>query len=355
MIRFDFNLECPYQPRSKCIAAEIGSAIIGGLGKLFGAGASAASQAETNRTNLQIARETNEQNYKMFQEQLGFTEDMWNMQNAYNDPSQQMERFRNAGINPYMAMGVMNGGNAEAVSTPSPNPAITGAPMQSVLSGIGDVSGAVSDTIDDVGKLIDLETRSEKNKAEISKAWKEGHFSDAAAENQFAQANRIDFLLGPEKELMLEQIGLAKAQAAESLEHKQLISLQRNLAAFDFMFTKPAELRRINAEINALAEDVASRRISARSAMMQANTLAARYHMDEETAQYLRSEIQSRTNENIFLAPYKAYNLESSGFGAVRGFDIWNDYNRGRFDDIHSNYQGSFLSPRGGRIIKRKK
>lgn len=62
----------------------------------------AANQAiaeDTNRTNLQIARE-------------GYANDvaMWNAQNAYNTPAAQMERLRAAGLNPQLvyAKGLSN-------------------------------------------------------------------------------------------------------------------------------------------------------------------------------------------------------------------------------------------------------
>lgn len=63
----------------------------------------AASQADANATNLQIARETNQANA-----------DLWREQSAYNTPTNQMQRYRDAGINPYMAMSNITSGNAES-------------------------------------------------------------------------------------------------------------------------------------------------------------------------------------------------------------------------------------------------
>ena len=50
----------------------------------------------TNLTNYQIAQETNALNYQLWQEQL-----------KYNDPSSQMDRLRQAGLNPQLVMGNM--------------------------------------------------------------------------------------------------------------------------------------------------------------------------------------------------------------------------------------------------------
>lgn len=58
---------------------------------------------ETNATNLQIAQEANQHEI-----------DMWNMNNAYNHPAQQMQRFQEAGLNPALAYTQGTAGNASA-------------------------------------------------------------------------------------------------------------------------------------------------------------------------------------------------------------------------------------------------
>lgn len=99
-----------------------GSSLLGGIFDLFGS-------SDTNSANLQIARETNAQNKALFERQLGWNEEMWNKQNAYNTPAAQRARFEQAGINPYMALGNIQGGNAELQSSPTP-PQMVGATMQ---------------------------------------------------------------------------------------------------------------------------------------------------------------------------------------------------------------------------------
>lgn len=47
--------------------------------------------------------------------------DMWNLQNAYNDPSAQMARLRAAGLNPNMVYGQSSGGAAGQSSSSSPS------------------------------------------------------------------------------------------------------------------------------------------------------------------------------------------------------------------------------------------
>lgn len=92
----------------------LGSALISGasslLGGLFGSGA----QSSANRTNIQIARETNQMQYQMFKEQNAFNERMYNQMQQYNTPAAQMQRYNDAGINPYIAAGNVQTGNAQS-------------------------------------------------------------------------------------------------------------------------------------------------------------------------------------------------------------------------------------------------
>lgn len=55
---------------------------------------------------------------RLNKKQRQFAIDMWNMQNAYNTPQMQMQRFKDAGLNPNLIYGQGNSGNAGAVSTP---------------------------------------------------------------------------------------------------------------------------------------------------------------------------------------------------------------------------------------------
>ena len=96
-------------------------AIAEGTALALGAGASAlgsllgfGSSMSANRSNLKIARETNELNRQMFNRQLAFQEDMWNKTNEYNLPANQVQRLLAAGINPAFVLG--NGSTSKYIS-----------------------------------------------------------------------------------------------------------------------------------------------------------------------------------------------------------------------------------------------
>jgi len=106
----------------------LGEVISGGSGilsSLIGGAFQKSAQRAANRTNLAIARETNAQNYQIFREQNEFNKEQFNKYLQYNTPAAQRARYEDAGINPYMALGNMQNGNAQSALTSA-----NSAPMQ---------------------------------------------------------------------------------------------------------------------------------------------------------------------------------------------------------------------------------
>ena len=123
------------------IAPLIGSALISGgaslLGNLFGGLSSGSAQRSANATNLQIAQMNNQRQYQIFQEQNAFNERMYNQMQQYNTPTAQMQRYADAGINPYIAAGNVQTGNVQSALQSAPAPQMQAAQMQPV-TGPGD-------------------------------------------------------------------------------------------------------------------------------------------------------------------------------------------------------------------------
>lgn len=103
-------------------AAAGGTSLLSGLANLE-------STRRTNRTNLQIAREQNAFNERMMDKQNDWNLEQWERNNSYNTPAAQMQRFRDAGINPYFALGNVQGGNAQSLTSAGAAPA-AGATME---------------------------------------------------------------------------------------------------------------------------------------------------------------------------------------------------------------------------------
>lgn len=83
-------------------------AIIGAGASILGDAANAASTSANNRKSRQW-------NEKMYSRQRADALADWNMQNEYNSPSAQMQRFRDANLNPNLIYGQGTEGNAGLV------------------------------------------------------------------------------------------------------------------------------------------------------------------------------------------------------------------------------------------------
>lgn len=97
-------------------------AIIGGLGSLAGSMIGANAQRQANIQNMQLAKYQN--NWQTAENEKAYARsvEMWNMQNAYNAPTAQMSRLRQAGLNPNLVYGSGVTGNS-AGSAPQYQPA----------------------------------------------------------------------------------------------------------------------------------------------------------------------------------------------------------------------------------------
>lgn len=73
----------------------------------------------TNQANLQAVRETNAANAELAKYNWQQQKEMWNAQNAYNTPSAQMARYRDAGLNPNLIYGQGSAGNSPSIPSPA--------------------------------------------------------------------------------------------------------------------------------------------------------------------------------------------------------------------------------------------
>lgn len=79
-------------------------AIIGGAATVIGAGTSAVAQSSLNKKTREFNREEAEKqrlwSEEMYNRQNAWNYEMWQKQNEYNSPTAQVERLRDAGLNP---------------------------------------------------------------------------------------------------------------------------------------------------------------------------------------------------------------------------------------------------------------
>lgn len=147
-----------------------------GLGSLIGGGLSYAGQHSANQTNRDIARETNQTNRdiansanvanaKQLQSLMSWQENLSNT--SYQ---RSMADMKKAGLNPMLA--AMNGGAGTPAGAAIPSNtgagAVTGAPMQNEMSGVGP---AVNSAIDAMRTKYEIQNMKEtaKNLQETNK------------------------------------------------------------------------------------------------------------------------------------------------------------------------------------------
>ena len=112
--------------------------IVAGVGSLLGGVGSSAMNnkavRDTNKANMEIAKYQaqwqQQENEKAYQRSLN----MWNLQNEYNSPTQQMARIRAAGLNPNLVYGNGVTGNSSG-STPQYESAKFNAPTMQAYRG----------------------------------------------------------------------------------------------------------------------------------------------------------------------------------------------------------------------------
>lgn len=125
--------------------------------------------------------------------QRQWSEDMWNRQNAYNTPVNQMQRLKDAGLNPALMYGQGNVGNAEkAMQYQQPQ-------IENVGAGVaqGVAAGAQADIANSVKKLNEANA----SLAGIQGAVKAGEFEIAKDMAKYQKNN-----LAADTELKLQNV-----------------------------------------------------------------------------------------------------------------------------------------------------
>lgn len=118
---------------------KFGNALIGAGGSVLNGVTSLIATNKANKTNRQIAADTNAANERINQSQIDYNWDMWNAQNEYNNPAAQRKRLTDAGLNPiYYGLDGNSAGSGNAFTPVSAQQASPTIPND--LSGFGDAA-----------------------------------------------------------------------------------------------------------------------------------------------------------------------------------------------------------------------
>ena len=242
-------------------------AIIGGLGSLAGSMIGANAQRRANIQNMQLAKYQN--NWQTAENEKAYARsvEMWNMQNAYNAPTAQMSRLRQAGLNPNLVYGSGVTGNS-AGSAPQYQPAkiqrATMEPYRGWNLGLSDAASmymamrqnkAQVENMEAQNKLIkeqartegirqgniamstarsgfDLNLARELRNVSIDRAIAEKNLSEASAAGAWTGANQKVLQYELDRTLFDNKIKLSNAEYSTAMEALRKLRQDNDINAF---------------------------------------------------------------------------------------------------------------------------
>lgn len=266
--------------------------IVAGVGSLLGGvGSSAISNKavrDTNKANMEIAKYqaqfSQQENEKAYQRSLN----MWNLQNEYNSPIQQMARLRTAGLNPNLVYGNGVTGNS-AGSTPQYEPAKFNAPIMQAYRG-----------------------------------WNLG-ISDAISQFLAYRSNKAQI------DNMEAQNGLIRQQTATEATKQANIAASTSRSEFDLNMAK--ELKDVS--VSSAIADMNQKQAGAAQGWTKANREVVQYELDKalfdnkiklSNQEYLKTlqavrQLQQDNNVNAFRYEIeRIFGKNTSSLGFLRDF-----------------------------------
>ena len=194
-------------------------------------------------------------------------EGLINKQNSYNNPTEQVARMRQAGLNPYMMLGQINPGNQQSIAATQAgnyDTAVNGAVEgvnQALTAKLNDstidLNNANSQNAhaDAALKRVDLVSRSAKNEAEINSLVKQGKLSEQQAEqlrlqNDLTQLTWDDHIKKPGLEN-----GVLLSSNSKLNQETVALKLQNAITKANGKKISDAQLRLLSAQVVDLLEN----------------------------------------------------------------------------------------------------
>lgn len=274
--QFDSRLQSPIPAFVAGWGGQLATSLLGGLGSLISGHSQAKAQREANATNLAIANQTNATNKFIAEEANKWSRimqnennqfnrdmalEMFEKENAYNDPREQVKRMIGAGVNPYASGNGMIAQSTGDISTPTaasvPSPAVasmqaaTVQPEPSLWTGffqnIRDFA-QVFDTLSSAGLKDSERNRIETLlKPELEKmiADKENQEANTAFTKVDEQLKQLELAVGKKTKLrkaiedirfVHNQAALAKYKGETEKAQKLFIEAQEKLANQEHVF-----------------------------------------------------------------------------------------------------------------------
>lgn len=260
------------------MAAATTAAIISGAAALGAAGTSAAAQSSMNKKTREFNKEEAEKQRlwaeRMYNESNAWNYEMWQKEMEYNTPANQVQRLRDAGLNPmyYGLDGNSTNGGPDAAqplgydraqASDQPNPISAG--IDSAVK-VAQVSNIQADTAKKNNENLTETQRREKMLAEIDevkqnvklKLAQEGltNAERQKLEKDIEWLDRLNEATIAEKESSAKLSNAQKKRIEELLEGEKIIQ-SKTIEDFDHKWQKiNAEIAKIAGENKLLAKDL---------------------------------------------------------------------------------------------------
>lgn len=310
------------------------AALIGGasnvIGNIIGGASSSSAQRSANRTNLQIARETNQQNWNMMSYQNQWNEAQNEKMLAYNTPLEQMKRYDQAGINPYLAASQIVPGNQQSQLTSAQAPPMQASQVQPVTGMADAIQNSISSAADSMLKIAqarDINMDSELKRLAFDSDLEGRKFRNKSDEYDYKlkkQGYDFNFEMQP-LDKMLKQMSINQVSAqTKNVEHQtKLLEVQTKLADFDLGFKNKhaeeqfkAELANIISQTN--LNDESAKNLLYDRTVFKPKQLSLQSERNR-IEMYNASTNRMNAETNRYNASTNRMNVETNRYNAVTG------------------------------------
>lgn len=259
-------------------------------GSLLSAGGDLVSGVVNNLFANSAARKQHEREKELMDLENQYAIDMFNRTNAYNTPSQQMKRFREAGLNPNLMYG--NGsaasGNADMPSAPS-----SGTAAKAEYPGIGNLGSSAYQAYGESLQFKSIEANNARTLAETL------NIKQKTLNDEVDQLIKLEDLWSKSRDNYIQDSSLPQLLREKKLTVDKLQQdINESVAREeDYWSRRDVNLKTLELYESQLKNDKVMRNLN-RAKFGQVMALARRADLENQNFGTFLSEIQSRTGLN---------------------------------------------------------
>lgn len=284
------------------------------------------------RISSQNAQKVNEQNERNLERQNAFNLAMWKRQNEYNLPKNQVERLKDAGINPALALSNISTGMAESMPSVAPQGAVGHNAGDIVANSFG---GAI-DAYVQGQQAKNLRAQEALTKAEVAKTLSENKHIDSRAKAEvdkavsetaknLAQTDTEKFNLSYLKSASPDMLRSLQEDINYKIAQTDVARTVQSLNLDVLKSVRPLERQKLQAEIGNIIQNTHYLVLNGRVAVEQANSLIQ--SVAESKIRAMGIDINNKQVQAMFAPTLRNLNAQTQMYGSqARNTDKRTDY-----------------------------